>query len=299
MRAATHAGAWYDGDGATLNRRLTSFLAEAPPAQPAAPLRALIVPHAGYSYSGRCAAWGYSCVEKAGVRRVVLLGPSHHVFLRKCALSGCTALATPLGDIEVDTEVVSRLAATGEFVYMDQRTDEAEHSLELHLPYLYKVLEGQQWKIVPIMVGALTNDAEERFGRVLAPLVDEPGTLFVVSSDFCHWGRRFNYVFYNERFGPIYKSIEALDRDGMDLIEAQSPEQFAAYLRKYENTICGRHPIAVFLHAARACATKLAINFRRYEQSSKCKSMADSSVSYASAIVTVAGPEAAQAAVAN
>lgn len=100
------------------------------------------------------------------------------------------------------------------------------------------------------MVGVLSLEREAEFGQVLAPYLADPQNLFVVSSDFCHWGQRFRYTHYDEQCGAIYQSIERLDREGMELIERLEPSLFAAYLKKYNNTICGRHPIGVFLQVS-------------------------------------------------
>ncbi|CAL5440143.1 unnamed protein product [Camellia sinensis] len=215
--------------------------------------------------------------------RVFLLGPSHHYYTPKCALSRATVYKTPVGDLPIDLEVNEELKATGKFELMDLHVDEAEHSMEMHLPYLAKVFHGYSVKIVPILVGALNAENEAMFGRLLAKYVDDPNNFFSVSSDFCHWGSRFNYTHYDKNHGAIHKSIEALDRMGMDIIETGDPDAFKQYLLEYENTICGRHPISVFLHMLKTCSTKIKIKFLRYEQSSQCKTMRDSSVSYASA----------------
>jgi AmmeMemoRadiSam system protein B len=98
---------------------------------------------------------------------------------------------------------------------------------------------------------------------------------------------RFSYTYYDKKRGPIYKSIEALDQKGIDIIESGDPNAFHDYLHDYGNTICGRHPIGVFLNMLKDCMTRMRIKFVQYEQSSHCKSMRDSSVSYASAVVTV------------
>ena len=188
-REASHAGSWYSSDRAHLSKELDGFL-DAAGSHGSTP-RALIVPHAGYSYSGPAAAWGYKNVDAgAEVRRVFLLGPSHHVFLRRCALSKCAAYATPLGDLAVDRGVYEELRATGHFVDMDVDVDEAEHSLELHLPYIFKCFEvlpeRDRPTLVPIMVGALSTNAEATYGEILAPYLDDDANLFIVSSDFCH-----------------------------------------------------------------------------------------------------------------
>ncbi|KAI7727481.1 hypothetical protein M8C21_032946 [Ambrosia artemisiifolia] len=167
---------------------------------------------------------------------------------------------------------------------MDLNVDEAEHSMEMHLPYLAKVFNGYAVKVVPIMVGAVSTENEAMYGRLLAKYIDDPTNFFSVSSDFCHWGSRFNYMHYDKKHGPIYKSIEALDKTGMETIETGDPDEFKQYLLETDNTICGRHPISVFLHMSKNCSTKIKIKFIRYEQSSQCKSTRDSSVSYASAV---------------
>ncbi|KAG9156011.1 hypothetical protein Leryth_012081, partial [Lithospermum erythrorhizon] len=250
-------------------------------------VRGVIAPHAGYSYSGPAAAYAFANIDPANISRVFLLGPSHHYYTPKCALSGATVYKTPIGDLHIDLEVIEELKATGKFEMMDLRVDEAEHSMEMHLPYLAKVFQGYPVKIVPILVGAVSAENESMYGRLLAKYLDDPSNFFSVSSDFCHWGSRFNYMHYEKKHGPIYKSIEALDKTGMDIIETGDPEAFKKYLLETDNTICGRHPISVFLHMLKNCSTKAMIRFLRYEQSSQCKSTRDSSVSYASAAAKV------------
>ncbi|KAJ9543989.1 hypothetical protein OSB04_023696, partial [Centaurea solstitialis] len=219
--------------------------------------------------------------------RIFLLGPSHHHYTPKCALSKATVYRTPIGDLPIDLEVIEELKATGKFDMMDLQVDEAEHSMEMHLPYLAKVFRGYSVKVVPILVGAVSAENEAMYGRLLAKYIDDPTNFFSVSSDFCHWGSRFNYMHYDKKHGAIHKSIEVLDKMGMEIIETGDPDEFKKYLSDTDNTICGRHPISVFLHMSRNCSTKIKIKFLRYEQSSQCKSTRDSSVSYASAAAKV------------
>ncbi|MPC56296.1 Protein MEMO1 [Portunus trituberculatus] len=75
-------------------------------------------------------------------------------------------------------------------------------------------------------------------------------SLFVISSDFCHWGQRFRYTYYDRSVGEIWQSIQKLDKQGMNLIETLNPSAFTEYLKKYGNTICGRHPIGVLLNVS-------------------------------------------------
>ncbi|XP_020102802.1 protein MEMO1 isoform X1 [Ananas comosus] len=286
VRRAAHAGSWYTNNASKLDEQLEGWL-KATGLSKSPDVRGIIAPHAGYSYSGRCAAFAFANIDPANISRVFLLGPSHHYYTPKCALTRATVYKTPIGDLLVDLEVIEELRATGKFELMDLHVDEAEHSMEMHLPYLAKVFHGYPVKVVPILVGALNSDNEAMFGRLLAKYVDDPKNFFSVSSDFCHWGSRFSYTYYDKQQGPIYKSIETLDRMAMEIIETGDADAFKTYLQEYENTICGRHPISVFLHMLKNCSTKIKIGFVQYEQSSQCKSLKDSSVSYASAAAKV------------
>lgn len=187
------------------------------------------------------------------------------------------------------------------------------------MPYIVEVMKGQDFTLVPIMVGAVSSTSEALYGKVLAPYLDDPSNLFVVSSDFCHWGSRFSYTYYEKTAvrrrtllfifllrkqqsslylllilsiqGPIHQSIERLDKQGMDLIEDGDPLEFKKYLDEYGNTICGRHPISTFLHALQHCQTRHSIKFTKYDQSHKCLTSRDSSVSYAAAVISIAEDE--------
>uniref|UniRef100_A0A7S0L3M3 Protein MEMO1 n=1 Tax=Coccolithus braarudii TaxID=221442 RepID=A0A7S0L3M3_9EUKA len=283
-RRPSHAGSWYSHHRDELASQLAGWLTQADECAGAA--RAVIAPHAGYAFSGPTAAWAYKHIDATAIRRVFVLGPSHHVYMTRCALTKCKTYATPLGEIEIDTAACSKLMASAMFDEMELHVDEDEHSIELHLPYIVQVMQGQPFKLVPILVGALSVQSEQQYGRLLAPLLLDPQNLFVISSDFCHWGRRFRFTHFDRSHRHIFESIEALDRQGMTLIEKQDAAGFAAYQQEFGNTICGRHPIALLLHILQGCTErKHELRFVRYAQSSQVRSMDDSSVSYASAIV--------------
>ncbi|XP_041016857.1 protein MEMO1 isoform X2 [Juglans microcarpa x Juglans regia] len=200
-RRASHAGSWYTDNPKKLAEELEGWLA-ASGVDKSPDVRGVIAPHAGYSYSGRAAAYAFANIDPTNILRVFLLGPSHHYYTPKCALSMATVYKTPIGDLPIDLEVNEELKATGKFEMMDIRIDEAEHSMEMHLPYLAKVFEGHQVKVVPILVGALNAENEAMYGRLLAKYVDDPNNFFSVSSDFCHWGSR--YVFYKNSLTYLF-----------------------------------------------------------------------------------------------
>ncbi|XP_037072805.1 protein MEMO1-like isoform X2 [Pollicipes pollicipes] len=287
VRRATHAGSWYSNSDRELGDQLEKWLNAADLCH--GPARAIIAPHAGYSYCGACGAFAYRQVSPICVKRVFILGPSHHVRLSGCALSSTLKYSTPLYDLTLDQGVYDQLYATEQFERMSLSTDEDEHSIEMHLPYIAKVMENfkGQFTIVPVLVGSLTPEKEARYGRLLAPYLADPANLFVVSSDFCHWGQRFRYVNGGDRAnGHIHEFIQQLDREGMDIIESLDPAKFTQYLQRTGNTICGRHPIGVLLNAAAALRSsrrppRMAFKFLCYRQSDRCRTPADSSVSYA------------------
>lgn len=285
-RRATHADSWYTADARNLARELDGWLSKA--SRLPRPARAIICPHAGYRYSGPTAAYSFKQIDPNTVRTIFILGPSHHVRLSGCAVSQCLSYATPFYNLDIDTKISQDLLDTGAFEVMSLEADEDEHSIEMQLPYIAKVMEPARgkFKIVPIMVGSISNSSEAKYGKILAKYLEDPSVCFVISSDFCHWGQRFRYTHYDEACGDIYQSIETLDKEGMDLIERLDAPGFASYLKKTSNTICGRHPIGVFLHMVtemrkHSNGTRMDFNFLDYAQSNQVKSSRDSSVSYA------------------
>ncbi|KAF0712589.1 Aste57867_4776 [Aphanomyces stellatus] len=287
IRRASHAGSWYSNRESELSTQLGGWLSEASSSAAISPnkhVRALIAPHAGYAYSGPTAAHAYQHINPSLVDRIFLLGPSHHVYMTGCALTSVSAYETPLGSIEIDKQVNNALFQTGLFDTMDITVDTNEHSLELHLPYIAKVMGSKPYTLVPILVGELSAQAGQQYGQLLAEHMKNPRNLFIVSSDFCHWGARFRYQPYESTKGAIHEFIQQLDHQGIEHIEHQDIRAFDAYLKETRNTICGRHPISLLLYVL-AHVPGCTVQFVKYAQSSACLRPTDSSVSYASAIV--------------
>lgn len=180
-RNAAVAGLFYPGEAATLGPTVEALLAAAP--ADSAPAKAMIVPHAGYRYSGPVAAAAYRLLEdrRALIRRVVLLGPAHRVYLRGMALPSVDAFATPLGDVPIDTDAVRQaLALPG--MQLSDDAHAVEHSIEVHLPFLQAVLDD--FTLVPIVVGVCPAHEVE---AAIDMLWGGDETLIVVSSDLSHF----------------------------------------------------------------------------------------------------------------
>ena len=185
VRAPAVAGLFYPAEPARLRADVEAMLAAARRADDGgtAPA-ALIVPHAGYVYSGPTAAlaWARAEARRGRVRRVVMLGPAHRVGVRALALPGCRAMDTPLGPVEVEVPAqIEELAAAG-LVVTRPDVHAAEHSLEVQLPFLTAVLPGAS--VVPLAVGWV---APNRAAEAIRPFLGRPDTLVVISSDLSHY----------------------------------------------------------------------------------------------------------------
>lgn len=239
---------------------------------------------------------------------------------------------------------------------MTMSQDEEEHSIEMELPYLRKVCEGcvvfyilfyfvnllierykhrKDIKIVPILVGDISKEEELLYGEILAPYLAQEGTVFIASSDFCHWfvhtfhtlgtptptpltctlcefrGQRFLYTFYYPKQNAlaseayeatramppredydIWESITQLDQKAMHILSMsdrtaqKAHTDFHRYLKETKNSICGRHAIGVLYGALayleRTAGKTPACKWVKYDQSTQCTSLEESSVSYAS-----------------
>ena len=206
--------------------------------------------------------------------------------LNKCSLSGCEELETPIGNLKVDTAVIAELLNTGYFERTSLGVEESEHSIEMHLPYIARVMSGNsKFQVVPIMVDALDNDQLNIIANQLVRYLGVVGNIFIVSSDFCHWGRRFRYQPYDESKGEICQFITELDGEGIQMIENQNRDAFEHYLIRTNNTICGRYPILLLLAVIEKSTFTCKTKFVKYAQSSSVTDKSDSSVSYASAII--------------
>lgn len=183
-RPPAMAGAFYPAEPAALRAALRRSFAGAveEPAVAAAP-KALVVPHAGYVYSGPVAASAYQRLAPVGHRisRVVLLGPSHRVAFRGMALSTADDFVTPFGPVPVDRAAVESCAGRPGVVVSDA-AHAHEHSLEVHLPFLQSVLTSFQ--LVPVVVG---DASAEEVAGLLEHLWGGPETLVVVSTDLSHY----------------------------------------------------------------------------------------------------------------
>jgi len=175
---------------------------------------------------------------------VVLLGPSHHAGFRGAAIADVDAYATPLGEVPLDAVAVARLRETP-LVSAGPAGPDREHSLEIQLPFLQRVL-APGWRLVPILVGRLEAEDYGPLADAIRPLLGDR-TLVVVSTDFTHYGVRFGYVPFPAD-QEVAQRLEDLDKGALAHIAARDPAGFLDYQQRTGATICGFRPVALLLH---------------------------------------------------
>lgn len=207
IREPAVAGMFYPDDPEALRAAIRGFLAEVTAPGPAP--KAMIAPHAGYAYSGPIAASGYARLMPARgrVHRVVLIGPSHYVPLRGLAVSERSAFKTPLGEILLDEEAITRILALPQIARRED-AHQREHSLEVHLPFLQEVLGD--FRLVPLVAG---EAAPEEVAEVIEELWGGDETLIVISSDLSHY---HDYATAQRMDGATSQAIENLDIAAID-----------------------------------------------------------------------------------
>lgn len=211
---------------------------------PAGALAGLVVPHAGYRYSGTIAACGYRLLTEGRPRRVVLVGPSHRSAFRGVALSDCDVFETPLGRIQVDLDASRRLMDCP-LVQIDPDAHRFEHAVDIQLPFLQVALPRESFRILPLLVGALREEDYAVLKTFLTGLLDDT-TVLVVSSDFTHYGPQYGYVPFPANTS-VPEQIRRLDEGAWSHALDLDRKAFDSYCRKTGATVCGARAIGLLL----------------------------------------------------
>lgn len=213
----------------------------------------VIVPHAGYYFSGAGQAWGYKEIaESEEAELYIILGTSHSGF-PKAAIC-LEDFETPLGVVEVDKEFARSLMIKNAVVE-NNNAHEEEHSIEVQIPFLQFVNKGREdkIKIVPIVIGHKTDYA--MVGQLIAKTIEQfnKKTVLICSSDFTHYGIRYGYMPFTS---DVKENIEKIDKGAIKYIEKIDSRRFIEYVEDKEATICGSSAIAVFIEICKALGAK-------------------------------------------
>jgi len=225
VRPAAVAGMFYPANAAELRHDIDDYLnhAEISPHSP----KAIIVPHAGYMYSGPIAASAYINLRPlhSQIKKVVLLGPAHRVPFHGLAATSAHFFMTPLGKIKIDRAAIEQISHLPQVITLDE-AHEQEHSLEVQLPFLQVLLDD--FELIPLVVG---DASKNEVAEVLNALWGGQETLIVISSDLSH---------YNS-----YTIAQQMDRTTSVAIEKLQPEHI------HYDMACGRNPVNGLLEVAR------------------------------------------------
>lgn len=279
IRPSALAGSWYPADSQQLSDYIDGLLDAVKPETPAMPVRAVIVPHAAYPYSGATAAQVFAQLKGRRFKRVLVLAPSHYSGFRGLSIANVDAYRTPLGDVPLDAPAVAALRKS-DLVVSQPAAHVREHAVEIELPFLQRVLTPG-WRLVPVLVGQIQGRDYQKVADLLRPLADEH-TLIVISSDFTHFGPRFDYVPFAVN-DATPKKIRALDDGAIKFLVARDASGFLAYQERTGDTICGYRALALLLNLLPADARLRQI---AYATSGELTGDWNNSVSYVGMVVT-------------
>jgi len=200
----------------------------------------LVVPHAGWEYSGQTAAFGFTQIENSDFERVILVGPSHQAFFEEVVIDDNDYWQTPLGRVAIDKTLVGKILALQEGITANREAHENEHCLEVELPFLQMVLSD--FKIVPVLIGQASESTLELLAQKIAANLDEK-TLLVISSDLSHY--------------PDIETARIVDQQTVEAILSGSKDKFVETLKKLTNEYsqvdtfaCGHEAVKVGLVVA-------------------------------------------------
>ena len=245
---STIAGAWYPGTEREIRALAERWEASHGSADGGEAPNVLLLPHAGWAYSGETAWTAVRAVRGAKFRRVVVLAPSHRAWIEnRLVAPESDAVSTPLGEIKVDRDWLDRLALIAP-VARNDGVHAAEHSAQIEYPLLQLAL-GSGFTVVPLVMGSFGHDQMAMCARALARLVDAE-TLLVISSDFTHYGDDFSYTPFGKGGGEdVRRKVAASDDEAFALIDKGDADAFAAFIKRTGATICGHVPIELALRA--------------------------------------------------
>jgi AmmeMemoRadiSam system protein B len=232
VRHSAIAGSWYPGSASALAETIDGFLAEVDVSPIDGELRALVAPHAGYAYSGGVAAYAYKQLEGKEFPTVVIISPVHHYHAGRYLTTARHYYETPFGLVEVNLDAVQQLDNELGLSFLEQ---DSEHSLEIQLPFLQRLLD--QFTLIPVMMGDQSLAACRQLSAALTKVLAGQEALLVASSDLAHL--------------DDYQQVLAHDRYVREYVSSLDPDGLAKSLERNEAQACGGGPIVTVMLAAR------------------------------------------------
>lgn len=266
VRRSVIAGSWYPGDPKRLLSMIVAFLDKVPPQGLEGELAGLVVPHAGYAYSGQVAAYAYAQLRGKSISKVVIVSPVHRTHPGRFAATDKAYYETPLGLVPLDADLIT---AVEHSIDLNRVSRDTEHSLEIQLPFLQHLLGD--FALTPIMMGEQNWESAAELGRALAEAVGKETVLLIASTDLSHFHR--------------YELATQLDQVVLDHISAYDPEGLARDLATGKCEACGGGPVMAVMVAARELGANHAA-LLKYMNSGDVTGDRSSVVGYAAAALT-------------
>jgi hypothetical protein len=258
-RKAVFAGQFYEKNEQALDKQITECFEgkNGPGATPlikrSGKIKAIIAPHAGYFYSGACAAWAYKEVAEAEFADLyIIIGPNHAGSGNAVSIQG---YETPFGLARVDQEFAKSLVEKNDELKINEEAHAGEHSIEVQIPFLQFATKDKmhELKILPIIISEIDY---VKFGLDLKETILESGknVVIIVSSDFTHYGHNYHYLPFSS---DIKKNIYERDRKAIDFIEKLDADGFIGYMDETMGTVCGAFPIASLIRSMKEAKVEL------------------------------------------
>lgn len=232
---------WYPADPQLLEAIISEHYTDS-----SSDVRAIIAPHAGYRYCGEVFSKAMGKINRnQSYDRVFIIGPSHHFNIQNKAIVCDTYawIGTALDNCPVDYQLASELAEHDVFE-SDAEVLYPEHSIQLHVPFVQYTLP--EVPVVPIIIGTMDSDVEDKVAEIITNVATDK-SLFMISSDFTHYGEKFNYTPYTDEI-DLRASIKNFDTQAIDLILRNDHSAFNTFISENRNTICGRQSISLLLN---------------------------------------------------
>jgi len=286
IKSSSIAGRWHTTNKNELTQQIDKLLQNAPVKKSCDNPLMLIVPHAGYQYSGEVAASGYRTLGTSSGSSInpdiiIIIGPSHYEQFHGCAVLFSDYIETPLGKVKLNRKIAGELA--NDPLFAENRTAfEREHSVEIQLPFIRRIFGDRMTdkiSMVPLLAGELNNDDVKQAASKLASVLRGTRPLIIVSSDFTHYGPNFGYIPFKYTGSSTADKISGLDSGAIDYILKNDLPGFTRYTDKSGITICGKNPIRITLALP---VDNPVINKIMYDTSGNVTGDYKNSVSYAS-----------------
>jgi MEMO1 family protein len=234
IRPPAVAGMFYENSAAKLQNSIDDLLSRVQNVSIQGRIVGLVSPHAGYIYSGFTAAHAYKLIQNRKYECVIIVGPNHREYFDGVSIYPGTAYETPLGTISIHQELRDTLISRSTMIKNSQSGHTWEHSLEVQLPFLQRVLGGFQF--VPIVMGDQLPETCLHLAQVLVEVIGKKDVLFIASSDLSHY--------------HPYKEAVKLDKLVIDEIEKFDVDSFLQHTESDTFEACGSGPIAVVMQAS-------------------------------------------------